>query len=352
MAISFTPIQKRVLIILLLQNASYTLLRRFSIGVRQDTYSYHECLFLAELFKLGLSLYKIQTDEEYVNKGLTFQKYVQGVVLESSKMMILAWIYALMNVLSFVSLARIDASTFTIVAQLKVLSTGLFSYLILNKQFSKVKVVALFNLVCGAILVTTPSISSSEDTTNDGSGAGGSKFIGILAVALEVTLSGFASIYFEKVVKGAGLKSGQPLLGIFERNVQLALHSLPFYICMIMFSSEKLGEGWNLYGIMLAVMGGGGGILVALSVKYADSILKTLATSGSIVLSTLVGWLLLDGPLTFVMLIGVGLVLAAIWLYTFDPTPPTQPANVTEKAKEVEAVPLISPNSKKESNNV
>ncbi|GMI09746.1 hypothetical protein TrLO_g5317 [Triparma laevis f. longispina] len=188
-------------------------------------------------------------------------------------MMILAWIYALMNVLSFVSLARIDASTFTIVAQLKVLSTGLFSYLILNKQFSKVKVVALFNLVCGAILVTTPSISSSENTTNDGSGAGGSKFIGILAVALEVTLSGFASIYFEKVVKGA-------------------------------------------------------------------------------VPSTLVGWLLLDGPLTFVMLIGVGLVLAAIWLYTFDPTPPKQPANITERTKEVEAVPLISPNSTKGSNNV
>lgn len=106
----------------------------------------------------------------------------------------------------------------------------------------------------------------------------GSKFIGILAVALEVTLSGFASIYFEKVVKVAGLKSGQ--LSIFERNVQLALHSSPFYICMIMFSSEKLGEGWNLYGIMFTVMGGGGGILVALSVKYADSILKTLATIG------------------------------------------------------------------------
>lgn len=66
------------------------------------------------------------------------------------------------------------------------------------------------------------------------------------------------------------------------------------------------------------------------------------------------GWLLLDGLLTFVMLIGVGLVLAAIWLYTVDPTPPTQPANVTltEKAREMEAVPLVSPNSTKESNNV
>ncbi|GMH54290.1 hypothetical protein TL16_g01643 [Triparma laevis f. inornata] len=342
---NFTPIQKRVLLILLLQNASYTLLRRYSIGVRHDTYNYHECLFLAELFKLLLSLKKIHADEEYENKGVTFQKYIQGIVLESQKMMILAWIYALMNVLSFVSLARIDASTFTIVAQLKVLSTGFFSYLILSKQFNKVKIVALFNLVCGAILVTTPSISNDGDAENDKSGGG--KFIGVCAVALEVMLSGFASIYFEKVIKGAGLKSGQPLLGIFERNVQLALHSLPFYFVMIMFSSNAF-SGWNLYGIMLAVLGGGGGILVALSVKYADSILKTLATSGSIVLSTLLGYLWLDGPLTFVMIIGVGLVLAAIWLYTFDPTPVPQPAPAEKKANEVEAVPLIPSN--KESN--
>lgn len=129
-----------------------------------------------------------------------------------------------MNVLSFVSLARIDASTFTIVAQLKVLSTGFFSYLILSKQFNKVKIVALFNLVCGAILVTTPSISNDGDAENDKSGGG--KFIGVCAVALEVMLSGFASIYFEKVIKGAGLKSGQPLLGIFERNVQVRLKTI------------------------------------------------------------------------------------------------------------------------------
>lgn len=116
---------------------------------------------------------------------------------------------------------------------------------------------------------------------------------------------------------------------------------------MIMFSSNAF-SGWNLYGIMLAVLGGGGGILVALSVKYADSILKTLATSGSIVLSTLLGYLWLDGPLTFVMIIGVGLVLAAIWLYTFDPTPVPQPAPAEKKANEVEAVPLIPSN--KESN--
>ena len=74
-------------------------------------------------------------------------------------MLALAWIYALMNVLSFVSLARIDASTFTIVAQLKILTTGLFSYAVLGKTFSAVKKIALCNLVCGAVLVTAPSLS-------------------------------------------------------------------------------------------------------------------------------------------------------------------------------------------------
>ena len=47
---------------------------------------------------------------------------------------------------------------------------------------------------------------------------GGNVPVGVGAVVIEVTLSGFASIYFEKVIKTDPLT-----LNIWERNFQLAL---------------------------------------------------------------------------------------------------------------------------------
>ena len=49
--------------------------------------------------------------------------------------------------------------------------------------------------------------------------------IGFVAVLAEVTLSGFASIYFERVIKATNVK-----LTIWDRNFQLALWSIVLYV--------------------------------------------------------------------------------------------------------------------------
>ena len=66
------------------------------------------------------------------------------------------------------------------------------------------------------------------------------------------------------------------------------------------------------------MLGGGGGILVALSVKYSDAVLKSLATSGAIVLATWAGHVLLDGPLNFSMILGMLIVMLSIFQYSTD----------------------------------
>ena len=55
---------------------------------------------------------------------------------------------------------------------------------------------------------------------------------------------------------------------------------------------------------MISLIQAGGGLLVAATLKYADAILKTLATCGSIVLSSVLGWLLLGGQLDIFVSIG------------------------------------------------
>ena len=58
--------------------------------------------------------------------------HFKKIIKTSAKMTVPAFVYYCMNRLSFVALRRIDAGTFTVVAQLKTLTTASFSYLILS----------------------------------------------------------------------------------------------------------------------------------------------------------------------------------------------------------------------------
>ena len=73
--------------------------------------------------------------------------------------------------------------------------------------------------------------------------------------------------------------------------------------------------------------------MVALSIKYGDSILKTLATTGAIVLSSLLDHVFLNGPLTPSMVIAGSIVVIAICNYSFDATPSTPSASAQPPAE-------------------
>ena len=138
----------------------------------------------------------------------------------SGKMVGLAIIYGIMNIISFVALRNIGAGTFTIFAQCKILTTAAFSAILLNRHYSTTKWRALIALVFGVLLFSEPIWNTPTTTTTTVGQETPMVVIGIVAVMIEVTLSGFASIYFEKVIKLDPLP-----LTIWERNYQLALVS-------------------------------------------------------------------------------------------------------------------------------
>lgn len=257
-------------------------------------------------------------------------------------MFVLALIYGSMNILSFVSLRNIGAGMFTIFAQCKILTTATCSTLILGRQYSWAQWRALIALMFGVLLFSEP-IWGNPDSFKPASD-GANQILGTVAVLIEVTLSGFASIYFEKVIKTDPLQ-----LNIWERNFQLALGSIPVYLAFIAFDrggKAGLAGGWSYVAVTVALLGAAGGLLVALSIKYGDSILKTLATTGAIVLSALLDRFFLNGPLTAVMMIAGVQVIIAICDYTFDPTPaaesPKIPSEIqTAYSKEDEETPLV-----------
>jgi len=134
---------------------------------------------------------------------------------------------------------------------------------------------------------------------------------GTAAVLLEVTLSGFCSIYFEKVVKSRKVK-----LSVFDRNVQLATYSIILYLPN--FFWDGLFANWSFMTVVVSFLGAAGGILVALSVKYADSIMKSIATSGAIVFTALFGYIFLDGPMGLPTVVGSIVTICSIMNYTAD----------------------------------
>lgn len=83
----------------------------------------------------------------------------------------------------------------------------------------------------------------------------------------------------------------------------------------------KIGN-WSFVTFSVSALGALGGLLVAATLKYADSILKTLAAAGAIVLSTVLGYILLDGPFTIITCIGALSTILSICNFTMDTTPP------------------------------
>ena len=143
-----------------------------------------------------------------------------------------------------------------------------------------------------------------------------------------------ASIYFEKVIKLDPLQ-----LSIWERNFQLSLGSVPVYLFFIAADGGGIagfGGGWSWLALVVATLGAAGGLLVALSIKYGDSILKTLATTSAIVLSSILDHIFLGGPLTPIMILAGFQVIISICDYTFDQTAapdPVQPKSLNSPEK-------------------
>lgn len=228
-----------VLCLLCLQNTLFTVLRRYSQGVLKENYSKYEVLLAGEIIKFFYSAYKIKRNCS--SKGEQSALKLRHLLRRSFKMAILALIYGAMNILSFVALRNISAGIFAVVAQMKIMTTATCSRVMLRRTYSWTKWRSLMSLMMGVLLFTEPIWRKADAAVTP---EGGNVILGTAAVMIEVTLSGFASIYFEKVIK-----TDPEQLGIWERNYQLAFGSIPVYIAFILWDGGgEIGYlgGWSI----------------------------------------------------------------------------------------------------------
>ncbi|WPH02217.1 udp-galactose transporter [Acrodontium crateriforme] len=383
------PMKHISLVTLTFQNSALILIMHYSRimpPVNGQRYFTSTAVFLNEVIKLAVcltaALYEIasspHTRGSSTATGL-FKELSRAVFTgDSWKLAIPAMLYTLQNTLQYTAVSNLDAATFQVTYQLKILTTALFSVTLLGRSLSIRKWISLVLLMVGVAIVQIPSgmpvvpkapnTSSNEPSKRSATYAGIdgvaetpelNASVGLVAVMLACMISGLAGVYFEKILKdnrGDGRSAS-----VWVRNVQLSFYSLwpALFIGVLFKDGEHISKsgffaGYNWVVWTAITFQAMGGVVVALVVNYADNIAKNFATSISIVVSFLASVFFFDFQITGAYVIGTIVVLGATYLYNTQPaekstTPPQIDVTDYEKGDQGQGLPLLNDESERRS---
>ncbi|KAF2744673.1 hypothetical protein M011DRAFT_528247 [Sporormia fimetaria CBS 119925] len=345
------PMKPLSLITLTVQNSALILVMHYSRImplVDGQRYFSSTSVFLNEVIKLAISmtmaLYELATTlpADTPASSLSMHMFSALFANESWKLGVPAVLYTVQNSLQYVAVSNLDAATFQVTYQLKILTTAMFSVALLGRKLSAKKWVSLVLLVLGVSIVQLPStvapssqsphihIGSHELDSRSATHQGikdsaaqdpsMNRSVGFIAVFISCALSGLAGVWFERVLKSSS-SSSSPSLWI--RNCQLSFWSLfpAFFIGILWIDGSKIskygffaGYDWIVWTAVL--LQAFGGVVVALVIKYADNIAKNFATSLSVILSCAASVWFFNFRVTKEYVLGTSVVLFATWLYS------------------------------------
>lgn len=305
------------LLVLVFQNVLYTLFMRYARSRNVDPFIPSSMMVLSEVVKLITCLAVLKMTGE-LERSFAM---VRANPLDSLKSYVPALIYVVQNRLLVAALGNLDAATFQVAYQLKLLTTALFSILVLKKRISAFQWLALILLFIGVAIVEPPSGPETNLL-----GLSQNPSLGLFYIICASVLSGFACTYFELLLTGS-TKS------LWCWNIELAFSSIvTAVLAQWVFERDTLREKGYLHGFdwivwLLIALHSFGGLLVSMVIKYANNMLKSFACSVSIVLSCLFSVIFLGTILSLSFILGTCLVLISIPLYAVFPRKSTKSAD-------------------------
>ena len=139
--------------------------------------------------------------------------------------------------------------------------------------------------------------------------------LGVAALLLAAACTSFASVYFEKMLKS----DSKPNLWL--RNIQLAGYSSLIAILTILLFPDPTvtAHGWfHNFGFnawLCVYCNALGGLLVAVTIKYADNILRGFAQALAIIMGAIGSHFIFGSTFGASFMLGVALVIASVFLY-------------------------------------
>lgn len=309
--------------VLVLQTTSLVLTMRYSRTLQEDgpRYLASSAVVSAEVLKILACILLVFRETNFSVQAMNqlLKEEIVKKPAETMKLAIPAGIYTLQNNLLYVALSNLDAATYQVTYQLKILTTALFTVSMLGKRLGFYQWLALLFLMAGVALVQWPTKTGEDSEQKDLSA--GSQFVGLMAVLMACVSSGFAGVYFEKILK-------ETKQSVWLRNIQLGVFGFMFGLAgMIVYDGQRVREsgmfqGYNTITYTVVALQALGGLVVAVVIKYADNILKGFATSVSIITSAVISYFLLeDFNPTGLFFLGSLLVITATFLYGYDRKP-------------------------------
>ncbi|VDP06883.1 unnamed protein product [Soboliphyme baturini] len=269
---------------------------------------------------------------------------------ELLKMSVPSLVYTIQNNLDFVALSNLSAALFTVLSQLKVVTTALFMTLMLGRRFSFARWIAIFFVFIGISLVLIDASPSSHNDTPlkdalvnaslpvASTTGKGNFFVGVSAVLFNCFLAGFAGrgtfaiaagtiipallisgVYFEKMLKDSHTS-------LWIRNIQLYLGGV---VCSGLscaaYDGRIIQEHGFFYGYhflvwMIIGLLCFGGIFISMVMKYLDNIHKSFAAASSVLVVSLVSYVFFDSSIGIMFCIGSFLVCSSIVVYNYVPS--------------------------------
>jgi UDP-sugar transporter A1/2/3 len=303
-----------ILLALVIQNSGLALLMRWSRKlVKQDInakrYITSTAVVTSEFIKLLMSfwLYYQQdcnsnAKEMYTSLEKEFSTHWYDFVM----MTIPAGLYVIQNNLQYIAVSNLSAEIYQVLTQTKIITTAFFSTLLLNKKHTSLQwmSVLFLSMGVGVIQLSFPSNSSKALVAINYTK-------GLICIFISALTSGFAGVYFEKMVK-------KRTISLWIRNIEIC--AISFVMALVTsFSKDHMKilskgffYGYNplLWSVILTQAVGG--MLVSLVVKHSNSVIKAFATSASIILTCIISALFLNEvKLGYKFVIGVIMVILA-----------------------------------------
>jgi len=245
----------------------------------------------------------------FMGKQLQFDIRMAGI----------AGLFVIQKNLLFLGISNLDTAIFQVTYQGKILTTAVFSVLLLNKELRRRQIIGLVLLTMGVVLVQLDKVGEDSSKSYQEQ----NKSVGLLAVFGACCTSGFAGVYFELVLKpkNTNNESFTPPPSVWAKNVQLSTFALIIGLATSFVNdgsaivANGFFQGYSPVVIAVILLQAFGGLVVAAVVKYADNILKSFATALSIVSSTLISAWAFGFSISTIFVLGCLLQFVAMRLY-------------------------------------
>mmetsp|Transcript_5789 Transcript_5789/g.11768 ORF Transcript_5789/g.11768 Transcript_5789/m.11768 type:complete len:414 (+) Transcript_5789:68-1309(+) len=323
------------------QNSSVVLVSRYTrAGVSdEDLYVINDLVMVTEIAKLVLAA----ALEHNGTNGQLVRSIKENIIdrpYDFLRILIPSLLYLVQNSLLYVAISNLTAPLFQVTYQCKLLTTAIVSVVMLQRRYSAKQWVCLTALGFGVAIVVLgvrEENKGGEDKEEQVDAANAQNLLlGLSAVTVACLCSAFAGVYFEKVLKRPTSDGGEARapVSMWMRNVQMAFFSICIALMNMMRETDRgyTGEtdednspvvkpfmhGFTGWAYVVVMLQAGGGLLVAAVIKYADNVLKGMATGVSVVTATFFSTFLFGTTLSMQFALGAAIILVSVYLFSND----------------------------------